>query len=118
MWLGGLVGLRTLAVVARLAGAARIVLTRRTAVVLLARGILVTLSGTAITGLYGVVRSPHLLLAAAMRHARQAIAREGEERRKHGQETQPSHGRNRIRDPYPKQPDRLPQVSFSLPSSV
>jgi hypothetical protein len=86
-----LVGLRALTVIARLASAAGIVLSRRTALVLLARGVLTALTRAAITGLDDLVRGPHFLLATAMGQSRQPITGQRQDRRKDSEEAEPSH---------------------------
>jgi hypothetical protein len=85
-------GLGALTVIASLASAAGIVLSRRTVLVLLARGVLAALTRAAIPGLYDLVRGPHFLLATAMRQSRQPIAWERQERCKDSKDPQPSHG--------------------------
>jgi hypothetical protein len=87
-----LVGLGALTVIASLASAAGIVLSRRTVLVLLARGVLTAMTRAAIAGLSDLVPGPHFLLATAMRQSRQPIAGERQESRKDSKDPQPSHG--------------------------
>ena len=79
-----------LAVVARLAGRTRTV-AGRTAAGTLARRSLVCLSRAAIADLRGVIRCAHLVLAASLRHPRQPVNGQRQQREQQDEGTDGAH---------------------------